>query len=40
MANARYIEIDSTFRNRKEWPNPAEFEILISQSGRKDGKDC
>jgi hypothetical protein len=36
MANARYIEIDSTFRNRKEWPNPAEFEILISQSGRKD----
>ena len=36
MSNARYIEIDSTYRNRKEWPNPAEFEILISQSGRKD----
>lgn len=36
MSNARYIEIDSAFRNRKEWPNPAEFEILISQSGRKD----
>jgi hypothetical protein len=36
MSNARYIEIDSTYRNRKDWPNPAEFEILISQSGRKD----
>jgi len=36
MSNARYIEIDSTYRNRKEWPNPAEFEVLISQSGRKD----
>ena len=36
MSNARYIEIDSTYRNRNEWPNPAEFEILISQSGRKD----
>lgn len=36
MSNARYIEIDSTYRNRKEWPDPAEFEVLISQSGRKD----
>ena len=36
MSNARYIEIDSTYRNRNEWPNPAEFEILISQTGRKD----
>ena len=36
MSNARYIEIDSTYRNRKEWPHPAEFEVLISQSGRKD----
>lgn len=36
MSSARYIEVDSTYRNRKEWPNPAEFEVLISQSGRKD----
>lgn len=36
MSNARYIEIDSTYRNRKEWPSPAEFEVLIAQSGRKD----
>jgi hypothetical protein len=36
MSNARYIEIDSTYRNRKEWPSPAEFEVLIAQSGKKD----
>lgn len=36
MSNNRYIEIDSTYRNRNQWPNPAEFEMLISQSGRKD----
>ena len=36
MSNARYIEIDSTYRNRKQWPSPAEFEVLIGQSGRKD----
>jgi hypothetical protein len=36
MSNAVYIEIDSTYRNRKVWPDPAEFEVLISQSGRKD----
>jgi hypothetical protein len=35
MSNARYIEIDSTYRNRKQWPSPAEFEVLIAQSGRK-----
>jgi hypothetical protein len=27
-----YIEIDSTFRNRKMFPNPSNFEILFSQS--------
>ena len=35
MSNARYIEPDSTYRNRVLWPYPAEFEIPISQSGRK-----
>jgi hypothetical protein len=38
MLNTRYIEIDSTFRNRSEWPEPAQFELLISQSGNKDAK--
>ncbi len=33
--NNRYIEFDSTYRNRNIWPNPAEFEINISQSGTK-----
>ena len=35
MSNCRYLEFDSTYRNRNEWPLPAEFEIPISQSGRK-----
>lgn len=35
MSNARYIEFDSTYRNRNEWPLPGEFEVMISQSGRK-----
>ena len=35
MSNNRYLEIDSTFRNRNEWPLPGEFEVPISQSGRK-----
>lgn len=35
MSNTKYIEIDSTYRNRNEWPLPGEFEVLISQSGRK-----
>ena len=34
MSSTRYIEIDSTYRNRLLWPEPAEFEIPISQSGR------
>jgi hypothetical protein len=40
MSNTRYIELDSRFRNRKEWPNPAEFEIPISQSGIKGAVDA
>jgi len=35
MSNKRYIEFNSTYRDRKKWPNPSEFEVLISQSGRK-----
>ena len=35
MSNNRYIEFDSTYRNRNEWPLASEFEIPISQSGRK-----
>ncbi len=36
MSNARYLEFDSTYRNRNLWPLPGEFDVLISQSGRKD----
>ena len=36
MSTTRYIEIDSTYRNRNKWPNPAEFEVIVAQSGRKD----
>ena len=35
MSNTKYIEIDSTYRNRNDWPLPGQFEVLISQSGRK-----
>lgn len=35
MSNARYLEIDSTYRDRTIWPSPANFEVLISQTGRK-----
>ena len=30
----KYLEIDSTYRNRKLWPSPGNFEILISRSGQ------
>ena len=40
MSNTRYIEIDSNYRNRNEWPLPSDFEILISQSGRKGKNDA
>jgi len=36
MSNVKYIEIDSTYRNRNEWPNPGNFEVRISPTGRKD----
>lgn len=35
MSNTRYIEIDSTYRNRNEFPFPAQFTLYISQSGSK-----
>lgn len=31
----RYIDIDSSYRNRDRFPNPAQFDILISQTGRR-----
>ena len=35
MSNVRYLEIDSTYRDRNTWPLASQFEIPISQSGRK-----
>ena len=35
MSNTRYIEINSTYRDRSIWPLAAEFEIPISQTGTK-----
>ena len=35
MSNSRYLEFDSTYRNRNEWPLASEFQIPISQTGRK-----
>jgi hypothetical protein len=36
MSNKRYLEISSTYRNRKQYPNPFDFTVLISQSGTRD----
>ena len=35
MSNSRYLEFDSTYRNRNDWPLPGEFVIPFSMSGRK-----
>lgn len=35
---ASYLELDSTFRNRIQWPQPGDFEVLLSQSGRAQGE--
>ena len=40
MSNLRYIEINSSYRNRNEWSEPAEFLIPISQTGRKSAYDA
>lgn len=36
MSNKRYLEIDSTYRNRNQFPKPSRFEVLISQTGTRD----
>ena len=36
MSNSRYLEISSEFRDRSRFPKTGQFEIPISQSGRKD----
>jgi hypothetical protein len=36
MSNKRYLEFDSTYRNRNEFPNPTRFNVSISQSGTRD----
>lgn len=40
MSTVRYLEVDSTYRDRVRWPLPGEFEIPISQSGRKSRADA
>lgn len=40
MSNLRYLEVDSTYRDRSRFPNPGSFEIPISQTGRKSSKDA
>ena len=40
MSNKRYLEIDSTFRNRSEYPNPSSFIVFISQTGTKSKRDA
>ena len=34
--NRRYLEIDSTYRNREQYPLPSDFSVFISQSGTRD----
>jgi hypothetical protein len=36
MLGYRYIELNSTYRNRILYPNPSDFIVQISQSGQKD----
>ena len=38
MSNPRYLEVDSTYRNRNDWPLAADFQIPIAQTGRKGTK--
>lgn len=35
MNCTQHIEIDSTYRNREQWPLPSQFEVLLTQSGQK-----
>lgn len=36
MSTTRYLEISSTYRDRNSWPQPAEFEVPIAESGSAD----
>ena len=36
MSNRRYLELSSTYRNRREYPLQSEFIVQLSQSGRKE----
>lgn len=40
MSNKRYLEIDSTYRNRNEYPNPSNFTALLSQTGTRTARDA
>lgn len=31
----KYLDIDSTYRDRKQYPNPGQFEVVVSQQGFK-----
>lgn len=31
-----FIEVDSSYRDRQLWPNPAEFDVILEQTGSKD----
>jgi hypothetical protein len=40
MSNNRYLEIDSAYRNRNQWPLAGEFEIPIAQSGSNNSQNA
>ncbi len=40
MSNTRYLEIDSTYRNRMQYPNPSNFTVMISQTGTRGAVDA
>lgn len=35
MSNTRYLELNSSYRDRNLWPNPAEFEVSLAESGQR-----
>jgi hypothetical protein len=40
MSSHRFIELDSTYRDRNRFPLPSQFEVQISQSGIKDANNA
>lgn len=36
----KYLEVDSTYRNRTLWPTPGEFEVLISRTGQRNASNA